>query len=101
MWLFSTAGFLFSIPGQAMGMAVFTDTFNEVLALSRIQVSMAYPLGTVASSLFLTRAGRWYDRYGDRVMIAALAAALGAMVLLLALQLAALVIRQREVIDLP
>jgi hypothetical protein len=34
-------------------------------------------------------------------MIAALAAALGAMVLLLALQLAALVIRQREVIDLP
>jgi cyanate permease len=83
VWLFSTAGFLFSIPGQTMGMAVFTDTFIEVLELSRTQVSMAYLLGTVASSLFLTRAGRWYDLYGGRLMIAGSAAALGAMVLLI------------------
>lgn len=83
VWLFSTAGFLFSIPGQTMGMAVFTDTFIEVLDLSRTQVSMAYLLGTIASSLFLTRAGRWYDAYGGRLMIAASAAALGAMVLLI------------------
>lgn len=80
VWLFSTAGFLFSIPGQTMGMAVFTDTFIEVLGLSRTQVSLAYLVGTVASSLFLTRAGRWYDRFGGRVMIAASAAALGFMV---------------------
>jgi OFA family oxalate/formate antiporter-like MFS transporter len=83
VWLFSTAGFLFSIPGQTMGMAVFTDTFIEVLDLSRTQVSMAYLVGTVASSLFLTRAGRWYDRFGGRVMIAGSAAALGLMVLLI------------------
>ncbi|MFK7829289.1 MAG: CynX/NimT family MFS transporter [Congregibacter sp.] len=83
VWLFSTAGYLFSIPGQTMGMAVFTDTFIDVLELSRTQVSMAYLVGTVASSLFLTRAGRWYDRLGGRVMIASSAAALGAMVLLL------------------
>ncbi|MBT7372315.1 MAG: MFS transporter, partial [Gammaproteobacteria bacterium] len=42
VWLFSTVGFLFSIPGQTMGMAVFTDPFIEVLGLSRTQLSMAY-----------------------------------------------------------
>ena len=83
IWLFSTAGFICSIPGQTMGMAVFTDTFIEVLGLSRTQLSTAYLLGTVASSLFLTRAGRWYDRFGGRLMIAGSAAALGCMVLLI------------------
>ncbi|MFK8041053.1 nitrate/nitrite transporter [Congregibacter sp.] len=83
VWFFSTAGFLFSIPGQTMGMAVFTDTFIEVLDLTRTQVSMAYLIGTVASSLFLTRAGHWYDLYGGRIMIAGSAAALGAMVLVI------------------
>lgn len=83
VWFFSTAGFLFSIPGQTMGMAVFTDTFIEVLDLTRTQVSMAYLIGTVASSLFLTRAGRWYDIYGGRIMIAGSAAALGLMVLVI------------------
>ncbi len=83
VWLFSTLGFLFSIPGQTMGMAVFTDPFIEVLGLSRTELSMAYLFGTVASSLFLTRAGRWYDQLGGRVMIAMAAAALGLMVMYL------------------
>ncbi|MDA0977703.1 MAG: MFS transporter, partial [Proteobacteria bacterium] len=81
VWLFSTVGFLLSIPGQTMGMAVFTDTFIEVLGLSRTELSMAYLVGTIGSSLFLTRAGRWYDRLGGRIMIAVSAAALGLMVL--------------------
>jgi len=83
VWLFSTVGFLFSIPGQTMGMAVFTDPFIEVLGLTRTELSMAYLFGTVASSFFLTRAGRWYDRYGGRVMISMASAALGIMVLYL------------------
>lgn len=81
IWLFSTIGFLFSIPGQTMGMAVFTDPLIDVLGLSRTQLSMAYLFGTVGSSLFLTSAGRWYDRLGGRVMIAASSFALGVMVL--------------------
>jgi len=81
IWLFSTVGFLFSIPGQTMGMAVFTDPFIEVLGLTRTQLSMAYLVGTVGSSLFLTQAGRWYDRWGGRIMISLSAAALGVMVL--------------------
>ena len=59
IWVFSTLGILISIPGQTMGMAVFTDHLIEALHLSRTQLSMAYLIGTVGSSLFLTRAGRW------------------------------------------
>ncbi|MEK9871450.1 MAG: MFS transporter [Gammaproteobacteria bacterium] len=83
VWVFSTLGFLFSIPGQTMGMAVFTDPFIEVLGLSRTELSMAYLFGTVGSSFFLTRAGRWYDQLGGRVMIAVASFALGVMVLYL------------------
>ena len=81
VWLFSTLGFLFSIPGQTMGMAVFTDAFIDAFGLTRTQLSFAYLFGTIGSSLFLTQAGRWYDRFGGRVMIAASAFALGLMVL--------------------
>ena len=81
IWLLSTLGFLFSIPGQTMGMAVFTDHFIEVLGLSRTQLSMAYLIGTVGSSLFLTRAGRWYDRLGGRMMVAAASLVLAVMLL--------------------
>ena len=56
--LLSTAGIIFSIPGQTMGMAVFTDHFIEAFGLSRTELSLAYLIGTGASSLFLTRAGR-------------------------------------------
>ncbi len=80
IWFFSTLGFLVSVPGQTMGMAVFTDYFIEGLGLSRTELSMAYLCGTIGSSLFLTRAGRWYDRYGGRLMISLSSFALGLMV---------------------
>ena len=76
IWVFSTLGIIISIPGQTMGMAVFTDYLIEALQLSRTQLSMAYLIGTVGSSLFLTRAGRWYDRLGGRVTVTAASAAL-------------------------
>lgn len=38
-------------------------------------------IGTVGSSLFLTRAGRWYDRLGGRVTVTAASAALAVMIL--------------------
>jgi len=79
--LLSTAGFLLSVPGQTMGMAVFTDSLINALGLSRTQLSMAYLVGTVASALFLTRAGIWYDRFGPRVMIPLSSVMLAVMVL--------------------
>jgi len=81
IWLFSTMGFLMSIPGQTMGMAVFTDAFIETLGLSRTQLSITYFFGTLGSALFLTRAGRWYDRLGARTMM--VGASLGLALVLL------------------
>jgi OFA family oxalate/formate antiporter-like MFS transporter len=80
IWVFSTLGVICSIPGQTMGLAVFTDAFIDVLGLSRTELSMAYLAGTVGSSLFLTAAGRWYDRLGGRLMITLASLALGLMV---------------------
>ena len=77
IWLFSTLGFLMSIPGQTMGMAVFTDTFIDAFGLSRTQLSFAYFCGTVGSAFLLTRAGRLYDRVGARVMVVGSSIVLG------------------------
>lgn len=85
IWLISTLGFLVSIPGQTMGMAVFTDPLIEALGLSRTQLSMAYLVGTVGSSLLLTRAGRWYDQLGGRVMVALASLVLALMLVFIAL----------------
>ena len=69
-----------SVPGQTMGMAVFTDPFIEAFGLTRTELSLAYLFGTVSSSFFLTTAGRWFDRFGGRLMVTASSIALGAMV---------------------
>ena len=84
VWLVSTIGFLMSIPGQTMGMAVFTDTFIEVLGLTRTQLSTAYFVGTVTSAFFLTRAGRLYDRVGARIITIASAVALALTLIVIA-----------------
>lgn len=81
IWLLSTVGFLMSVPGQTMGMAVFTDPLIDALGLSRTQLSTAYFFGTVTSALFLTRGGRWFDRFGARTVIVGSSLALAAAVL--------------------
>jgi OFA family oxalate/formate antiporter-like MFS transporter len=76
----SALGIIFSLPGQTIGLAVFTDSLIEVLGLSRTELSMAYLLGTIVSSLFLARAGRWYDIWGGRIMIPAASVGLSLMI---------------------
>jgi OFA family oxalate/formate antiporter-like MFS transporter len=61
-----TIGMLMSIPGQTMGVATFTDYLIDAIGISRDQLSLAYMIGTIGSSLILTRAGRLYDKYGVR-----------------------------------
>ncbi|MEM8768664.1 MAG: MFS transporter [Pseudomonadota bacterium] len=80
IWLLSTLGFLMSVPGQTMGMAVFTDPFIEAFELSRSELSFAYLCGTVGSAFLLTRAGRLYDRVGARIMVVGASVLLGLMV---------------------
>lgn len=59
-------GIIFSIPGQTIGVSVFTDHLIAVLNLSRIRLSTAYMTGTLISALLMTSAGRLYDRLGAR-----------------------------------
>lgn len=61
-------GILMSVPGQTMGVSVFTDSLLTVLGLTRDQLSTAYMCGTLGSACLLPYAGRLYDRLGSRVM---------------------------------
>lgn len=65
----SALGVLMSIPGQTMGMAVFADEFIAAFGLGRTELSTAYLVGTMTSAFFLPRAGRWFDRFGGRLLI--------------------------------
>ncbi len=61
-----TIGIYCSIPGQTIGVSVFTDPVKDALGLSRNQFSNAYMIGTICSSLVIGRAGIWFDKYGAR-----------------------------------
>ncbi len=62
----STVGVLVSAPGQTMGVSTFTDYLLENIKIDRNQLSIAYMIGTIGSSLILTYAGKMYDKYGAR-----------------------------------
>ena len=55
-----------SIPGQTIGVSVFTDPVKDALGLSRNEFSNAYMIGTICSALVIGRAGIWFDKYGAR-----------------------------------
>ncbi|MEN8156944.1 MAG: MFS transporter [Bacteroidota bacterium] len=70
-WVILTAGIigvLMSIPGQTMGVSVFTENLLVDLDINRNNLSLAYLVGTLLSGLMITRAGKLYDQYGARVM---------------------------------
>ncbi len=61
-----SVGIYCSIPGQTIGVSVFTDPVKDALGLTRNQFSNAYMIGTIVSSLVIGRAGIWFDKYGAR-----------------------------------
>ncbi len=62
----ATVGVLMSAPGQTTGVSTFTDYLLEQIHINRNQLSIAYMVGTIGSSLVLTYAGKMYDKYGAR-----------------------------------
>jgi MFS family permease len=64
--VFGSIGVLFSIPGQTVGVSVFTDPVKDALGLTRNQFSNAYMIGTLISAFFVTKAGRLFDKFGAR-----------------------------------
>ncbi|APY12314.1 MFS transporter [Seonamhaeicola sp. S2-3] len=63
---FGSLGVLASIPGQTVGVSVFTDPVKDALGLTRNEFSNAYMFGTFLSSFFISRAGKWFDKFGAR-----------------------------------
>jgi OFA family oxalate/formate antiporter-like MFS transporter len=78
-----TIGMLMSIPGQTMGVSVFTENLLDDLEINRNNLSLAYLIGTFGSGLLITRAGKLYDRHGARLMAFIAAGMLGLMLLYL------------------
>lgn len=62
----STIGMLASIPGQTIGVSVYTDTYIDILGLERIQLTTAYLIGTGASGFLVGYGGTLFDRLGAR-----------------------------------
>ncbi len=62
----ATVGIVASLPGQTMGVSVFTESLMANLELTRVQLSLAYLIGTTGSGLLLPRGGRLLDRFGAR-----------------------------------
>ncbi|WP_420451362.1 MFS transporter [Ilumatobacter sp.] len=70
-----TIGAIASVPGQTAGVSVFTDDLIATTGLSRLQLAIAYLVGTGTSGLLLGAGGRAIDRWGSRVV--ALGATIG------------------------
>ena len=76
-------GILMSVPGQTMGVSVFTDYLMDALRLSRGQLSSAYMLGTIGSACLLPAAGKLCDKFGSRCTAVSAGVALALVLLLL------------------
>lgn len=80
----STLGIVMSVPGQTMGVSVFTDHLLAATGLSRLELSNAYLLGTITSGLLLPMGGTLVDRWGVRRTIVLASLGLAATLVFLA-----------------
>lgn len=85
--LAGTFGSLMTLPGQTAGVSVFIDPIIGELGASRIAVSAAYTIGTLAGILPAPIIGRWIDRRGPRIAATIIVAGLaGACLYMAAIQ---------------
>lgn len=81
----SVLGVLTSIPGQTIGVSVFTDHLIAATGLSRLDLANAYLVGTLTSGCLLPFGGKLLDRLGARVIVVLAAVGLGLTLSYLAL----------------
>ncbi|MDQ8193244.1 MFS transporter [Coraliomargarita sp. SDUM461004] len=79
--VFATLGISVSMPGQTIGVSVFTARLADALHLSTMQLSVTYMLGTLLSAAWLPAGGRFFDRCGARRSLVYSVAALGFVLL--------------------
>lgn len=70
-------GVLTSIPGQTIGVSVFTDHLIAATGLTRLQLANAYLIGTITSGCLLPFGGKLLDLLGARRVIVMAAIGLG------------------------
>ncbi len=87
MLIVGSIGVLASIPGQTVGVSIFTDPVKDALGLTRNQFSNAYMFGTLLSAFFVAKAGVLFDRYGARYVAFFAAFFLGIAVFLCSISL--------------
>ena len=80
-----TIGIFASVPGQTAGVSVFTDHLTDATGLTRLQLSIAYLIGTGTSGLLLPIGGRAIDVRGSRVVAFGAVVGLAATVVALSL----------------
>ena len=73
----STFGMIATAPGQTMLVGLLALPIQNDLGLTQSQIAQAYLFGTVLAALPLVYAGRLSDRFGPRIMIAAIAVLFG------------------------
>ncbi len=78
-----TIGTLASAPGQTIGFSVFTEPLIEALQISRVDLTLAYMLGTLLSAFFLIYSGKLYDKFGARIIATIDAFFLGIILIIL------------------
>ncbi|MGD7654271.1 MAG: MFS transporter [Verrucomicrobiales bacterium] len=61
-----TLAMIATAPGQTMGVGVFNEPMMQALGLDRVQMSVAYLVGTLISGFLMPQAGRMIDRVGVR-----------------------------------
>lgn len=81
--LWGVIGTLLSAPGQTTGVSAFTEPLLGALNISRLDLTLAYMIGTITSSFVLTPAGKLFDRLGARWMGSASCFMLGVVLLIL------------------
>ncbi len=74
----ATIGVACSVPGQTIGVGVFTDSLMEAVGIPRTSVSICYMIGTLCSGFLVARMGRWLDDKGIRLGAVVSALGLGA-----------------------
>jgi len=74
----AAAGQFMSAPGQSYSIAALKDPMRDTLRVSETDFSLAYGFATLVSAALVPVFGRLVDRFGARVMLPLIAAALGA-----------------------
>lgn len=79
-----TVGIIMSVPGQTMGVSVYTDPLLQSLGVTRMSLSLAYMFGTLGSAFLLPFVGRLLDSVGSRAVAVIASLGLALWLLLLA-----------------